>query len=118
MGHYQKRIGTRLRNLKNKEKGLRGRGGLTDATTDHLLNFGGVAIRQNKENLEKMKSSLSTSLFHVASNKDNDFHFAHCPAGPDSWCKFNAGKVNKTNTYKPGPGLPNDVIQNWTNILN
>ena len=118
MGHYQKRIGTRLRNLKNKEKGLRGRGGLTDATTDHLLNFGGVAIRQNKENLEKMKSSLLTSLFHVASNKDNDFHLAHCPAGPDSWCKFNADKANKTNTYKPGPGLPNDVIQNWTNILN
>ena len=116
VGHYQKGIGTRLRNLKSKEKGLRGRGGLTDATTDHLQNFGGVAVRQNKENLEKMKSSLSTSLFHVASNKDNDFHFAHCPAGPDSWCKFNADKANKTNTHKPGPGLSNDATQNWTYI--
>ena len=45
----------------------------------------------------------------VASNKDNDFHFAHCRTGPDSWCKFNSDKANKTNTYKPGQRLPNDV---------
>ena len=50
------------------------------------------------------------SLFHVASNKDNNFHFAHCPTGPGSWCKLNADKANKTNTCKPGPGLPNDAI--------
>ena len=76
---YKKRIDIRLRNLKEKEKGLGGEGGrgrLTDATTDHLQNSGGVAICQNKENLEKMKSSLLASLFHVASNKDNNFHFS------------------------------------------
>ena len=29
-GHYEKRVGTRSRNLKKKEKGLDGRGRLTD----------------------------------------------------------------------------------------
>ena len=75
-----------------------------------MQNSGGVAICKNKENLEKMKSSLLASLFHVVSNKDNNFHFGHWPTGSDSWCKFNADKGNKKNTYKPGPGLLNDVI--------
>ena len=58
-----------------------------------------------------MKSSLLTFLFHVASNNDNNFHSGHCPTGPGSWCKFNSDKGNKKkNTYKPGQGLPNDVI--------
>ena len=73
---------------------------------DHLQNFEGVAIFKNKGNLEKFKSSL----FHVTSNKDKSFHFTHCPTSPDSWCKFNADKANKTNTYKPGPGLSNGII--------
>ena len=47
VGHYQKKVGTRLHNLKKKEKGLGGRVRLTDATIDRLQNFGGVAIRQN-----------------------------------------------------------------------
>ena len=34
VGHYQKRLGTRLRNLKKKEKGLGGKGKLTDVIND------------------------------------------------------------------------------------
>ena len=62
------------------------------------INFVGVAIHQNEGNLEEKKSSLLVSLFHVASNKDNNFHLAHYPTGADSWCKFNGDKANKTNT--------------------
>ena len=36
VGHYQERVGTRLRNLKKKEKGLGGRCRLTDTTIDRL----------------------------------------------------------------------------------
>ena len=36
VGHDQKRVGTRLRNLKKKEKGLGGRCRLTDTTIDRL----------------------------------------------------------------------------------
>ena len=46
----------------------------------------------------------------VTSSKNNSLHFPHCPTGSDSWCKYNADKINKTTTYKPGPGLPMDVI--------
>jgi len=52
----QKIIGTRLRNLKKKEKGLGGRGKLTDATIDRLQNYYGIAIRQNKINKIEMKN--------------------------------------------------------------
>ena len=110
VGYYQMIIHTRLRKLKKKGKGLMRRDRLTDAIIDRLQNFGGVTIRQNQGNLEIMKSSLLASLIHVASKEDNNFPFAHCPTGSDSWCLFNADKVNQTNTCTPGPGLPNDVI--------
>ena len=42
VGHYQRRVGTRLRNLKKKEKGLGGQCRLTDAKIDRLQNFTGV----------------------------------------------------------------------------
>ena len=57
-----------------------------------------------------MKSSFLTSLFYVASNKDNSYHYPHCPIGPNNWCKYNADRANNTQTYKPGPGLPRDII--------
>ena len=56
VGHYQKRIGSRLRKLKKREKGLGGRGRLTDAMIDRLQNYFGVS-RQNVGNLEGMKTS-------------------------------------------------------------
>ena len=110
VGHYQKRIGTRLRNLKQKEKELGDRGCLSDATIDRLHNYVGVAIRQNVEDLKSMKSSFSVSLFHVGCNKDNSYHYPHCPIVPNSWCKYSADRANKTETYKPGQSLPRDII--------
>lgn len=110
VGHYQKRVGTRLRNLKKKEKGLGGRGRLTDAMIDRLQNFLGVAIRQNAGNLQGMKAGALSTLFHVASSKKNNFHFPHCPTGSRSWCKYNSDKANSTTFYKPGPGLPLEIV--------
>ena len=109
VGHYQKRVGNRLRKLKKNVKGLGGRGRLTDATIDRLQNLFGVAIRQNAGNLEGMYSATLASLFHVAPSKDNNLHI-HCPTGSSSWCRFNADKANNTKLYKPRPGLPMDVI--------
>jgi len=110
VGHVQKRIGTRLCNLKRKEKGLRGRVKLTDATIDRLQNYYGIAIRQNKKNLVEMKKSVLASLFHVASTKDNNLHYPNCPEGPDSWCRYNRDRAQNTTSYKPGPGLPMEII--------
>ena len=57
-----------------------------------------------------MKSGTLASLFHVASSEKNNWHFPHCPTGRDSCCKYNQDKENGTTTYKPGPGLPLDIV--------
>jgi len=109
IGYVQKRVGTRLRELKKNVRGLGGRGKLTDAVIDKLQNYYGIAVRSNVDNLNGMQSAVLASLFHVASSKDNNYH-THCPTGADSWCKFNADKHNGTSEYKPGPGLSNQYF--------
>ena len=69
-----------------------------------------MAIRQNNDDSNAMKSATAVSLFHIASSSTNDYHI-HCPSGSDSWCLFTADKLNNTSTYKPGPGLLLDIIK-------
>ena len=68
---------------------------------DRLQNYYGIAIRSNKNNLKGMQSTTKAALFHVASNKDQDLNYSHCPVGPDSWCKYDKCRVNGTTIYKP-----------------
>ena len=55
-------------------------------------------------------SATKAVLFHVASNKDQNLHYPHCPVVPDSWCKYNQDRANGTTNYKPGPGLPISIV--------
>ena len=57
--------------MKKKEKGLAGKGKLTNAIIDKLQNYYGIAIRQNKDNSAGMQAAVKATLFHVASSKDN-----------------------------------------------
>ena len=34
-----------------------------------------------------------------------------CPDGADSWCCFKQDKAKGTSLYKPGPGLPDNIIE-------
>ena len=77
---------------------------------NRLQNYYGIAIRSNKNNLKGMQSATKAPLFHVASNKDNNLHYPHCPIGPHSWCKYNQDHVNETTNYKPGSGLPISIV--------
>ena len=52
LGHMQKQVACRLRNLKKKEKGLGGEGKLTDRITDKLQKYYGIVIRSNKNNFK------------------------------------------------------------------
>lgn len=118
IGHVQKRMGKRLRQLKKTVRGLGGAGRLTDAMIDKLQNYYGIAIRRNTgKGIKNMKKSIWGAFFHVASSKNNVWH-DHCEPGPDSWCKYQVDLVNKTSTYKPGPGLKEDVIKHIKPILN
>ena len=110
VGHVQIRVGCRLRNLKKKDKGLGGKGKLTDCIIDKLQNFYGIAIRSNKNNLKAMQAAIEATLFHIASSKENNLHYPHCPTGLDSWCKYNKDRADSTSTYKPGLGLPISIV--------
>ena len=109
VGHVQKRVDSRLRNLKKTIKGLGGKGKLTNVTIDRLQNYYGIAVSQNVNNLEGMKKAILARFFHVASSAENNWH-AHCPDGINSWCRCKQDKANKTSTYKPGTGLPPSVV--------
>ena len=95
-----------MRNFKKLEKGISGKGKLASNMINRLQNYYGIAIRSNKNNLKGMQSATKAPLFHVASNKDHNLHYSHCPIGPDSWCKYNQDHVNETTNYKRGSGLP------------
>ncbi|GFX35991.1 uncharacterized protein TNCV_4215131 [Trichonephila clavipes] len=65
IGHIQKRVGSRLRKLKLKQKVLGGRGKLTDSFIDKLQNYYGIAIRSNVNNIEKMQSAVIAAFFSL-----------------------------------------------------
>ena len=72
VGHVQKRVGCRLRNLKKKEKGLGGRGKLTNNTIDRLQKYYGIATRQNIGELKICKLLLELPCFMHLPSKTID----------------------------------------------
>lgn len=95
IGHVQKRMGTRLKTLKQKSKGkkladeksMSGKGRLTDGAILKIQNYYGVAIRRNTSNLEAMKREVWAEYFHLCSSNENPQH-GLCPKGDTSWCKY------------------------------
>ena len=127
IGHYQKRVGNRLRKLRIRTNGLGGKNKkvqtkdkgkgkvtkaksrLTDSVIDKLQNYFGIALRSNVGDLQKMQDAILASLFHVASSENDNFH-VYCPKTYDSWCQYQRDAINNTNLYTPGAGISNDVI--------
>lgn len=117
VGHVQKRMGSRLRRLKTSMKGkklsdgrtLDGKNRLTDATIDIIQNYYGLAIRQNTESVEKMRTAVWALFCHISSTDDNPQH-ALCPKGEESWCKYNRGKITG-ETYNHPHSLPFAIME-------
>ena len=65
VGHVQKRVGAALRKLKGN-KGIGGKGKLTDSLIDQLRNYCGIAIGSD------------CGHFHCASSRKRNLH-NHCP---------------------------------------
>ena len=67
IGHVQKRVGSRLRMLKNTNKGVKlsdgkgfgGKGRLTDSKLDILQNNYGLAVRSNLDDVDKMAIKIN-----------------------------------------------------------
>ena len=114
VGHIQKRVGNRLRNLRNTMKApladgktLRGRGLLNDKIIKKLQNYYGLALRQSTDTtVYQLKKAVGAVLFHCSEASDLDTRHQMCPSTKESWCKYQADKLNGTNTYKERPGLP------------
>ena len=110
IGHYQKRIGSRLRKLR-KENNLGGRGRLTGNTIDVLQNYFGIALRQNVSDLDAMIKATMASFYHVAGCHDK------CPKTSDSWCQYQLDQRNFTKKYKEKL-LPLDVRKHILPVYN
>lgn len=102
VGHVQKRMGGRLRRLRKEMKvnvlsdGLKiggKKGRLTDVVIDSLQNYYGLAIRRNKNDLDKMKKDIWSIYYHKSSTDDQPRH----DSCDESWCKFK----QTTNENKP-----------------
>ena len=114
IGHAQKRVGTRLRNLKKnngKENSLRdgkqlgGTGRLTDKVINKLQNYFGIAIRQNTHDLLEMKKAVGAVVYHCSDASNSEARHMFCNKMPGTWCKYHESKINGTN-YTEKYGLP------------
>ncbi|GFW73199.1 uncharacterized protein TNCV_484251 [Trichonephila clavipes] len=80
VGHVQKRMGTRLRKLKQMSsklsdgKSIGGKGRLTDRMIDLITTYYGNAIRQNKTCLSDMRKAVWAVYFHIRSSDEEN----HC----------------------------------------
>lgn len=104
IGHVEKRMGTRLRNVKKATK-LGGKGKLTDALIKKLTSYYGLAIRRNINNVEDMKKAIMATYYHMCSTNENPKH-EFCPPGADSWCKWQKAQVIEANFEHPTPLHP------------
>ena len=114
IGHVQKRVGSRLRKMKNTKKGIKvsdgkglsGKGRLTDGKIDILQNYYGLAVRENLNDIDEMANAIKASLYHVASTEENPQHHL-CPDGEDSWC----GYKRESETYQHKNGIPGCIVE-------
>lgn len=106
--HVQKRMGTRLRNLKKKVKDFGGKGKLTAKLIDQLTVYYGLAIRRNSNCLENMKNEIWATLFHKLSTDENPQH-EKCS---ESWCNWKkAQAADSLDTFHHKPLLSKEVFK-------
>ena len=98
VGHVQKRVGARCRNLKKQytmaktkladQKGIGGAGHLTDAVISKLQNYFGIAIRKYNIRINKMKKAICAVVYHCSEGTDSASRHRLCPRDEKTWCKY------------------------------
>ncbi|GFU53513.1 uncharacterized protein TNCV_3169441 [Trichonephila clavipes] len=124
VGHVQKRMGTRLRKLKQMSsklsdgKSIGGKGRLTDRMIDLITTYYGNAIRQNKTCLSDMRKDVWAVYFHIRSSNEEPLH-SFCPVGPNSWCKYQNQVVEgSVETFRHSNKLPVAVMDAIKPVFN
>lgn len=83
IGHVHKRMSPRLRKLKKEQKGLGGKGKLTDKLINQLTVYYGLAIQRCSRSKDEMKKAIWATFKHKSSTDENPQH-ENCPPGKDS----------------------------------
>lgn len=124
--HVQKRMGTRLRKLKQEykcrklsdNKSLSGKGRLTDVVINKLTTFYGNAIRQHPDSLQNMRNAVWAVYFHTRSTDQEPLH-SFCPIGVESWCKYQQAVAKGTiSTFRHKGSLPSAVMDAIKPVFN
>lgn len=111
--HVKKRMGSRLRSEKKKNKGIGGKGPgkLTDRLINDLQNYYGLAITRNTDSVERMKEAIWATYYHKCSIDANPQH-TYCPAGVTSWCAWRRAEAEgKLENFTHDPPLSKKVQQ-------
>ena len=116
VGHIQKRMGSRLRELKRRSgkthledgKTIGGKGRLTDKVIDSLQVYYGQAIRSNNSCVEEMKGAIMAIWNHIGST-DQDPQHELCPSGENSWCGYQKDLARGTKEYCHKHPLPKAI---------
>ncbi|XP_066583306.1 LOW QUALITY PROTEIN: uncharacterized protein [Prorops nasuta] len=114
VGHVQKRMGSRLRDCKKRNKGLGGKGKLTGKMIDKLSVYYGLAIRRNCNSLDGMKDAIWATFYHYSSiAKNQEEQHSKYPKRADSWCEYQRAKAsNELDSYQQSyTSLPADVLE-------
>jgi len=101
ISHIEKRMGTRLRNIKKANK-LDGKGELNEKLIKQFTSYYGLAIRRNVNSVENMKKAIM-AIYHMYSTNKNSRH-EDCPPGADSWQKSQA--IGESTNFNPVPLHP------------
>ena len=120
LGHIQKRMGTKLREVKRTYKGRKladgkGIGGKQRMTNKKINDFQvyyGKAIRSNLGNVEAASNAVMAIFMHsISTDKDPKHHL--CPDTPTSWCGYQQSlRLNKAFSHKaPLPEAVAEVIK-------
>lgn len=105
VGHVQKRMGKRLRDLKKNAKGrvladgktIGGKGRLTDVEIQKIQAYYGNAIRGNTNDLVKMRAAVRAIFFHKLSSDVRPSH-NFCLI---DWCPYKQAEAAGTiQTFK------------------
>lgn len=104
-------MGSRLRNLVKKTKGLSGRGRLTSKLIDELTIYYGLAIRRHCNSLEDMKKAIWVTLYHkISTDKKPQHHL--CPESATSWCSWQSQKASgNLKNYKHDTAMSMEVFE-------
>ena len=113
VGHVQKRVGHRLRELVKKHSGSKlsdgrsigGRGRLTGDLINSLQTWFGLAIRKNIGDHRAMARAIWASLCHSASTDEKPRH-EFCPN--DGWCDYH--KATPDRPYKHHNSIPKPIF--------